>query len=580
MKKYLLGIIVALLIGSGVYMGVRTEAQQADVMTYQPPVSDAPEVSPNLVISQFQPGTSANPNDEFVEIHNISSSAVDLNGYRLVYRSQNGTNDVGPFAVWTTSTILQPGQFYLVASASYSGSTTPDVTYNPTTCSCSMSASNGGLAIRQGEMNTGIVIDAVGWGTGSNAFVENTRTAAPGSGSSKARLQTGCQDTDNNLNDFATLTPYAPRNTSVLFSCSGGTASLFASMVATPSIVLPSGTVLLTVNVQPATNPQSTGISVTGNLTPIGGAASQPFYDNGTNGDVTPGDNVFSYTVTIPSGQTGGTYNLAAVVTDAQSRAANTSTNLTVSAALANEDPLLFGNPTYATAAVTNENNYLMVKPQYTLSYNRSRNEANWVAWRLDTSWIGTTGRVGDFAPDTTLPAEWYQVTPDDYTDPRFDRGHMTPSGDRTTTFENNQATFLMTNILPQLSANNQGPWADLEVYSRTLAQGGNELYIISGGVGNIGTVGATANRVVIPEFTWKVVLVLPNGTDDLRRVTRTTRVFGVIMSNVPGTISQSATWRNFRVTVDQVEALTGYNFFSEIPINTQAYLERKRDTQ
>jgi endonuclease G len=70
---------------------------------------------------------------------------------------------------------------------------------------------------------------------------------------------------------------------------------------------------------------------------------------------------------------------------------------------------------------------------------------------------------------------------------------------------------------------------------------------------------------------------VLPNGNNDLQRASaRTTRVFGVIMSNT--SISQSAPWRNFRVTVNEVEWLTGYDFFSMIPKNTQEIIERRRD--
>jgi endonuclease G len=40
------------------------------------------------------------------------------------------------------------------------------------------------------------------------------------------------------------------------------------------------------------------------------------------------------------------------------------------------------------------------------------------------------------------------------------------------------------------------------------------------------------------------------------------------------------APWRNFRVTVDQVELLTGYDFFSQVGKNTQALIERRRDNQ
>src|SRR5688500_4147852 len=73
-------------------------------------ISTAALPSPNLVISEFQAGGSANANDEFVALHYIGSTAVDLSGHRVVYRSASGTNDVGPCATWTTSTILQPGQ--------------------------------------------------------------------------------------------------------------------------------------------------------------------------------------------------------------------------------------------------------------------------------------------------------------------------------------------------------------------------------------------------------------------------------------------------------------------------------------
>ncbi len=573
MKKFYFSVVVLTLFSAWFVVGNGAQAK------VEVPMAVAPFVSPNLMISQFQPGTSSNANDEFVEIHNSGASAVDLNGYLLVYRSQNGSNDVGPFAVWSTPTLLQPGQYYLVASTSYSGAATPDITYNPSVCFCSMSATNGGLAIRQGAMNTGAVIDAVGWGSGSNIFVEGTRTMAPGSGNSKARNQDGCQDTDNNAVDFATLSPFAPRNTSTAsVACSGGGTTLFAAMNANPTTVTPPGSTLFTVTVKPATTPPSTGITVFGNLSDVFGQASQPFFDDGTNGDVTAGDNVFSYSVTIPAGTPGSTRSVTAIASDAQGRTVNLNQSITINAPLPNEDPLLFGNPSNATGDVANENNYLMQKPQYTLSYNRQKALPNWSAWRLDSSWIGGAGRQDDFRPDTTLPAGWYQVIPEDYSEPVYDRGHMVPSGDRTNTIPNNSATFLMTNMVPQHPDNNQGPWEEFESYCRTIASQGNEIYIMSGGAGNIGTIGATQqNRVVIPDVTWKVVLILPNGSNDLQRVTRSTRVFGIIVPN--RAFNRNTPWRDFRVTVDAVEYLTGYNFFSNIPKNTQELIERKRDT-
>jgi DNA/RNA endonuclease G (NUC1) len=539
--------------------------------------SNAPAISPNIVISQFQTA-GANANDEFIELHNISSNVVDLNGFRLVYRSANGTTDV-PFVTWTSSTIIAPGGYYLIASTAYDGSVIPDITYNPTTCSCSMSATGGGLAIRSGALNSGVILDAVGYGTATNAFIETAATAAPPANASQSRLNIGCQETDNNANDFSTVNPSAPRNAaSPANACNGsGGATILASGGANPGTVSSGGTTVLTVSVFPAANPQSTGISVVGNLTGIGGAANQQFFDNGTNGDAIANDNVFSFQTTILNDITGGVKNVTAVVSDEQSRTASVSINIIVNAPFAGEDPLLLGNPSNATTDVANENNYLMVKPQFSLSYNRSKAGPNWVAWRLDASWIGSAQRQDDFRPDPQLPADWYQVLNTDYSGSGYDRGHMTPSGDRTRSIPDNSATFLMTNILPQIAANNQGPWEEFESYCRTLAQTGNELYIVSGGAGVAGTI--AGGKIVVPQVTWKVALVLPNGDNDLQRINRATRTIGIIVPNQPP-LNINAPWRNFRVSVNAVENLTGYNFFSNIPKNTQELIERRKDRE
>jgi endonuclease G len=441
-----------------------------------------------------------------------------------------------------------------------------------------MSATLGGLAIRQGDQNTGTVIDAVGWGAATNIFFEGTRTTAPPINTSQNRALNGCQDTDNNANDFSNLNPPTPRNlASTTFACSGGGTTLFAALSANPATTAPGGTTLLKVTVIPATTPPSTFVTVVGNLTAIGGASNQTFYDDGTNGDVTAGDNVYSYLATVPADTSGGVKLVVAVAADAQGRSVVMQQNITVNAPLPNEDPLIFGNPSNATPDVANENNYLMPKPQYTLSYNRSKATPNWVAWRLDSSWIGSTQRQDDYRPDTSLPAGWYQVLDTDYSGSGYDRGHMCPSGDRTNSIPNNSATFLMTNFVPQISANNQGPWEEFETYCRTLAQQGNEIYIFTGPEGNIGTI--SQGRITVPRVTWKVVIILPNGSNDVSRVNRATRTFGIIVPNQQP-LNIDTPWRNFRVTVDAVENLTGYDFFSAIPRITQELIEKKRDKQ
>ena len=236
---------------------------------------------------------------------------------------------------------------------------------------------------------------------------------------------------------------------------------------------------------------------------------------------------------------------------------------------------LTMGNPSNAVTNVNQPNNYLMEKPQYAMSYSRDNGGPNWVSWHLDNSWLGSTPRQDDFRADTTLPTGWYRVQATDYSGSGFDRGHMCPSADRTITVTANSSTFLMTNMIPQLPANNQGVWANLENYSRTLVSQGNELYIISGGQGLQHFI--ANGHVAVPAQTWKVIIVLPVGTNDVSRVTTATRTIAVV---VPNSGSINSDWRTYRVSVDQIEAITGYDFFSNVSSGIQAVIEGTVDNQ
>lgn len=238
----------------------------------------------------------------------------------------------------------------------------------------------------------------------------------------------------------------------------------------------------------------------------------------------------------------------------------------------------ILGNPSNAASDVNLTTNYLMEKAQFVLSYHRDKGTANWVAWHLNASWIGSTARQDDFRADATLPSGWYQVGSTSYSGSGYDRGHMCPSADRTATVADNSSTFLMTNMVPQAPNNNQGPWASMENYLRTLVTAGNELYIYSGGYGSQGTI--DAGRVNIPTRTWKVVVVIPEGTNDLSRVTTGTRVIAVDMANNDALISRTADWKTFRVSVDAIEAATGYDFLGKVSPAIQSAIESVVDNQ
>jgi endonuclease G len=244
-------------------------------------------------------------------------------------------------------------------------------------------------------------------------------------------------------------------------------------------------------------------------------------------------------------------------------------------------DNLAMGNPSGAVANTANYTNYLMTKLQYTLSYHRDRGTPNWVSWHLDPTWLGSTPRQDNFSSDATLPTGWYRVGSTSYSGSGFDRGHMCPSADRTYSVADNSATFLMTNMVPQAPTNNQQTWANLENYCRTLVSQGNELYIIAGsyGIGGTGTNGTfntiNSGNVTVPNRIWKVIVVLPQGTGDVGRVTTSTRVIAI---NTPNTNSISTTWGSYRTTVDAIEAATGYNLLSNVSSTIQSTIESRVD--
>jgi len=244
-------------------------------------------------------------------------------------------------------------------------------------------------------------------------------------------------------------------------------------------------------------------------------------------------------------------------------------------------DHMYFGNPSNAAFLTDSINNYLIRKDYYAVSYSRDRGTPNWVSWHLFANDIGSTPRQDDFREDITLPAGWYQVTNASYTSSGFDRGHNCPSGDRTSTLAANSATFLMTNMIPQAQYNNQIVWTGMEDSLRRLVTQGNELYIIMGsyGMGGTGNGGykttIDGGRVTVPSNIWKIAIVIANGNNDSARVTTNTRVIAV---DVPNTNTLFSSWKNYRTSVDAIEAATGYDLISRMPVLLQAALEARVD--
>ena len=263
---------------------------------------------------------------------------------------------------------------------------------------------------------------------------------------------------------------------------------------------------------------------------------------------------------------------------------------------------LYLGNPSRAESNVEAcFDNFLTIKNGYALSYNNSKLIPNWVSWHLEESDLGDVKRKNDFRADTDLPEKWYAVkggretashktaSESDYRFSiyGFDRGHMCPAGDRTKNGDLNSETFLMTNMVPQSPKNNRHTWRLLEEACRRFAKNGKELYIICGPAGRGGTsqkgffesipAGESGFAIEVPAYTWKAVLVLERGENDLLRIDKNTFVIAVC---VPNTEDCTLPWYEYTVSIRELEVLTGYDFFSALPDDTENFLENIKGQQ
>ena len=374
---------------------------------------------------------------------------------------------------------------------------------------------------------------------------------------------------------------YAPANGDVITCVLTSTAQCPSPSTAT------SGNITATVN--PSPTPTISG------STAITSGSSANITFTGASGDlINYSDGVSSYSVTLTATTSAVVSETPAVTTTYAITTATSalgcaatisgqSATITVSSGDSTtptrDNNMGMGNPSGATTSTADSNNYLMVKSQYTLSYNNSKGMANWVSWHLSTAWTGSAPRCDCFSSDAALPSGYYAAGNTSYSGSGFDRGHLCPSADRTGSDSDNAVTFKMTNMSPQAPILNQQTWAGLEDYCRSLIAAGNELYIMAGGYGSGGsgssggtTTSIASGHINVPDHFYKIIVVLPVGINDVSRVTTSTRVISVIMPNVQSVNSHP--WDFYRVSVDSIESITGYNFLSNVPDSIQAVIE------
>lgn len=506
------------------------------------------ELQPLVVITEMMAnpgGTVQDSVGEYVEVYNAGKMAVNLKGALL-------NDNTPPTAVTDTihGDFIIPAGAYRVMGRSTNtaknGGITVDYNYAGRIGSTStgLQLSNSGADFFRIRAATGVTIDSAGYTSTSTSAKAGVARELTNPALDNSNVDGGnWAFATSNYESANKGTPGSPNSTSTTLPPPGEPATV---------TVLPA-----TVQLAPGGTTQLSAAAKDS----LGQPASTTFTWTSIDGSVATVSSSGLVTA-VAAGSTG-------VVATASNGKADTSAVSVTAVQYLNH--VEFGVPTDG-----NPNDEIILnKPQYVVSYSPAHGGPNWVSWNLNATQFGNAPRCDCFSPDSTLPDSVYHVVTGDYTGSGYSRGHMVMSQERTATAAENAQTFLMTNVLPQIQDLNGGPWEKFEIYDNELAQdSAKELYIISGGI--FSSTPATLNnagKVAIPTSTWKIVVILNRG-QTLADVHSTAdlRVIAVNMPNVAGI--QANGWQMYKTTVDAIEAATGYDFLANLPDDIENAVE------
>jgi len=197
----------------------------------------------------------------------------------------------------------------------------------------------------------------------------------------------------------------------------------------------------------------------------------------------------------------------------------------------------------------------------YTLSYNEQHEQADWVAYELTKEEALTTtyDRTDDFRADPSVSTGSADLNDYQPTENTYARGHMAPAADFRWSEKAMSESFFMSNMSPQVHAFNEGKWMYLEMEVRRWAEIYNGVFVVTGPVlkDNLPVIGA--HKVSVPEMYYKVILDL----DEEKGI-------GFLMPNQ----NIDDTFKNYAVSIDEVEAETGLDFFPALDDKTEENIE------
>lgn len=215
-------------------------------------------------------------------------------------------------------------------------------------------------------------------------------------------------------------------------------------------------------------------------------------------------------------------------------------------------------------APLKNTHEQILQRTGYTVSYNSNTLLPNWVAWHLTANHTKGNVKRPQRAFHEDEDVKQPRATDNDYYNSGYDRGHMCPAADNKWSEKAMIESFLFTNMCPQNHNLNVGDWNELENACRKWAQRYGDIYIVSGPVIYKKTRHKTIgkNKVVVPDAFFKVILCMKGSP----------KAIAFIYKNEAGNKPKS----DYVNTVDEVERITGIDFFPALPDHIERKVEAK----
>ncbi|MBI2519508.1 MAG: DNA/RNA non-specific endonuclease [Bdellovibrio sp.] len=209
-------------------------------------------------------------------------------------------------------------------------------------------------------------------------------------------------------------------------------------------------------------------------------------------------------------------------------------------------------------------NEKLYVRHGYYLSFNSSEKIANWVGYSITKEKLNSTvaSRSNNFHADNNV--EGGSALPKDYARSGFDKGHLAPAVDMAWSVESMSDSFLMSNMTPQRPKLNRGIWKNLEEKVRGWTKKYGKVYVVTGPILSEAEGKLPNSAVTIPRKFFKVLL--EEGSEQ--------KAIGFI---IPQNYNSNDI-KDYAVSVDSVEAITGINFFSQLPDEVEKRIEAENN--